>query len=425
MGCLVGMAAAGKCGVSAPEQALDQHNTGCTSDKESRSDACVSAIHRFCWSVTYPEDSGIDQFKTFGVFKEHLPGKIHISCVKAEWSGAVTLDELQKHDKHCTLEHGSQNRHCLVAVHHFCQVTLGGPWLNYAGTIQEVTDEVLKTLYVQCFKPARKEIVLHDTLKDYDDSCKSQDKIPWHRDDCYLAASKWCQSLGHSGGITQEVDETLGVTVACYDDVFSNWVYVVRSSKFYAAEKQVDIVCSLDFDIREPQDRDKIVSRTPQYLKTELYDNSGSSQTLYSSFTVSQELKEKSIFTHRRIFTISASSTANLEINAPYVTAGGSLTLSASSTKDISLTGENWRTVTYTEESRVEVAPGKSVVKEAVVTKAKLRVPWKATVITGLGYETTIDGEWQGITTYNFQVKQVECIEQLRNCPARAPNQNL
>jgi hypothetical protein len=70
----------------------------------------------------------------------------------------------------------------------------------------------------------------------------------------------------------------------------------------------------------------------------------------------------------------------------------------------------------------VEVAPGKAVVKEAVVTKAKLTVPWVATVITGLGYETIIDGEWQGVTTYNFQVKQIECHERLSNCPIRQPN---
>ena len=295
---------------------------------------------------------------------------------------------------------------------------------EYAGTIQEVLDN--GKLRVKCFKAVRKEFVRHDTLKVYDHSCKSQDPHPQiHTDVCYVAASKWCQSVGHSGGIPQEVDETLGVTVACYDDVFSNWAYVVRSSEFYAAEKQVDIVCSLDFDISTSKDnlKDKIVSQAPQYLKTEVYDNSGSTQTLYSSFSVSQQVNEKSIFTHRRIFTFSASSTANLEVNVPYVTAGGSLTLSASSTKDISLTKENWRTVTYTEESRVEVEPGEAIEKEAVVTKAKLRVPWTATVITGLGSETTIDGEWQGFTTYNFQVKQVECSEQLSNCPARQPNQ--
>ena len=411
------MAAAGRCGVSAPQHALNQHNPGCTSDKKIRSDACVSAIHRFCHSVIYTEESGVSRFDTLGVSKEHLPGKINISCVKAEWSDYVAMEKLQQHEKHCSLKHGSQSSHCLAAIHRFCQATLGGT--NYAGTSQEVIQKEGKVFFfVQCFKPARKEVVLHHTLADYDHSCKHHDSsYKIHTDGCYVAASKWCQSVGHSGGITQEANKE-GVTVACYTDVFSNWVYVVRSSEFFAAEKEVDTVCSLTFTTKEG----KITNQAPQFLKMEVYDNSGSSQTLYSSFRVSQQVTEKSIFTQRRTFTISASATANLEIGLPYVNAGGKLGVSAARSKEISLTEENWTAITYNEESRVEVAPGKAVVKEAVVTKAELIVPWTATVITGLGYETTIDGEWRGITTYNFQVKQIDCSEILSNCPARQPN---
>ena len=116
-------------------------------------------------------------------------------------------------------------------------------------------------------------------------------------------------------------------------------MHVVRSRDFFAAEKQVDIVCSLNFTI----DGGEITNQVPQFLKMEVYDNSGSSQTLYSSFSVSQEITERGVFTQRQMFTISASSTANLEIGLPCVNAGGSLTLSAVHT--------NVTTVTYTEES--------------------------------------------------------------------------
>ena len=412
---LVGTASAGKCGVSAPQQALNQHNPGCTSDKEINSDACVSAIHRFCWSLNYtkkcdPKESG-PQIQLLGVPKERQKGKISISCIEANYSNYVTVETLQKYDKHCTLKHGSQSRHCLAAIYHFCQDVRG---TDYAGASQEVNEESGE-MYVQCFLSSRKELVLHDTLADYDDSCKSNDlSSKVHADDCHIAANKWCQSVGHSGGIAQEADKG-GVTVACYTDEFSNWAYVVRSSEFFAAEKQVDIICSLEFSIAEGV----ITNEAPQFLKTEVYDNSDSGQTLYSSFRVSQTITERSIFTQRRMFTITASSTANLEAKLPYVNAGGSLTLSAAHTKALTLTGENVTTVTYNEESRVEVEPGKAVVKEAVVTKARLRVPWNAKVITGLGHETIIDGDWHGVTTYNFQVKQIECDETLSNCPAR------
>ena len=402
--------------MSAPQQALSQHNSRCTSDKELTSDACVSAIHRFCWSLTYPVESKISRLETLGVPKEHQKGKISISCIKAEWSDYVAVETLQEYDKDCTLKRGGQSRHCLAAIYHFCKVTLNGS--DYAAGISQEVNEVNKEMYVQCFLSSRREPVPHDTLADYDSSCKGHDLIsPAHADNCHIAANKWCESVGHSGGIAQEADKG-GVTVACYTDVFSNWAYVVRSSDFFAAEKRVDIICSLDFCI----EKGEITNEAPQFLKTEVYDNSGSSQTLYSSFRVSQVITERSVFTQRRMFTITASSTANLETSLPYVNAGGSLTLSAARTKSISLTEEDVTTVTYNEESRVEVDPRKAIAKEAVVTKAKLRVPWKARVITGLGHETTIDGDWHGVTTYNFQVKQIECRKGLHNCPAKQPN---
>ena len=125
-------------------------------------------------------------------------------------------------------------------------------------------------------------------------------------------------------------------------------------------EKQVNIiiVCSLYFTI----DDGEITNQVHQFFKMELYDNKGSSQTLYSSFSVSQEITERSVFTQRRMFTFTASSTASLETSLPYVNAGGSLTLSAARTKVISLTGENVTTVTYNEESRVEVESGKAII---------------------------------------------------------------
>ena len=137
-------------------------------------------------------------------------------------------------------------------------------------------------------------------------------------------------------------------------------MHVVRSRDFFAAEKQVDIVCSLNFTIKDGV----ITNQVPQFLKMEVYDNSGSSQTLYSSFSVSQEITERSVFTQRRMFTFTASSTASLETSLPYVNAGGSLTLSAARTnlKVISLTGENVTTVTYNEESLVEVESGKAII---------------------------------------------------------------
>ena len=66
----------------------------------------MSAVYQFCESVIYTEDSGIERLKTLGVSKEYLPGKINVSCIKAEWSGVVTIEKLREHEEHCTLKHG-------------------------------------------------------------------------------------------------------------------------------------------------------------------------------------------------------------------------------------------------------------------------------------------------------------------------------
>jgi hypothetical protein len=71
-----------------------------------------------------------------------------------------------------------------------------------------------------------------------------------------------------------------------------------------------------------------IANQAPQFLKMEKYDNSGSSQTLYNSFTVSQQITEKKHILPKGecLQLASASSIVNLEAS---LNAGGSLTLSA------------------------------------------------------------------------------------------------
>ena len=399
---LVGIAAAGKCGVNGPELALSQLNRRCTSHKSSRSDACASAIHRFCQHVIY---GGQKEMKTLGVSQTHESDKIFISCVKAEWSDYVHINDLQKHDKDCTVK-GGQGRHCLAASHRFCQATLKGR--DYAGTVQEVTDKVISKLYVQCFKPSRKEHVLHNTLQKYH-SCQS--KSPFyniHTDNCYAAASEWCRHVGQSGGIPQEVDKR-GVTVACYKEEFSNWAHVERTSGYFTDEKMVTIVCDLNF--KTGSSDINIRKLTPELLQTQVYDNRGSEVTLHNSFKVSQQVTESTSFTHSHSFTISGSATTKLDVNLPYISTGGSVSISTSVTTGVSLTEDVTTTKTYENDSPVVVPPGKAITMEVIAHIGDAEVPWNATVITGLGHETTIDGKWRGIQAYNIQVEQTQGIQ--------------
>ena len=61
--------------------------------------------------------------------------------------------------------------------------------------------------------------------------------------------------------------------------------------------------------------------------------------------------------------------------------------LSASATSGVSLTSETRKTSSYSTSSSVEVPAGEGIVKEAIVQKATLSVPWTATIILSMVLE--------------------------------------
>ena len=56
----------------------------------------------------------------------------------------------------------------------------------------------------------------------------------------------------------------------------------------------------------------------------------------------------------------------------------------------------------------IPLSLSQGLVKEAIIQKAILDVPWTAEIVTlnGLGVASKIDGQWRGISTYNFRVTQ-------------------
>ena len=405
--CLVGMAAAGNCNANGPQVSLKELNSECKSSKMSRSDGCVSAMHEFCQKVTYGENEMHEE--TFGISQRHESGRIYMSCVKSDWSGMVSVPQLQEYDKECTVEEGSQGRHCLAAIHRFCKNKLDSD--SAAGISQKVNDGFYQ-FYVQCFRSPHKERILHGVLNDkkYRGSCGPFRSSRSHTDDCFEAASDWCKEKSHigsnGGGITQEVDDD-GVVVACYKAEFSTWAHIIRSADYYTDENEVVQVCDLNFDISSG----KIVGKIPQLIQSEYYDNKkAQSTTLEHTFTVSKTITEKSSFTISSSYTISASATTNLNVKLPQLDAGGSVTVSGTYTELTSLTEEVLSTTTRSKSSIIKVGPGTAVTVKAIGYKGRLEVPWSATAITALGHRTTIRGMWGGFDTYDLKIEEIEGV---------------
>ena len=155
--CMLGIAVAGRCGVSAPEKALNEIVSYCDSVSKSRTADCTAAMHRFCGNVTYPT-----AITTFGVPREFGDGEIGMSCVRTGWNGDVPIASLQHYESGCTLEK-SQGKECIKAINQHCHYSYG-IWGYIAGISQEVGQNVLG---VHCFKPTLFENVNWDDIKNY------------------------------------------------------------------------------------------------------------------------------------------------------------------------------------------------------------------------------------------------------------------
>ena len=189
--------------------------------------------------------------------------------------------------------------------------------------------------------------------------------------------------------------------MACYEAAFSGDAFIERSTDYYniIADNEIEAVCDLTFDI----DHGQMLSNIPEFLKIESYDNHASSVVLTDTFSVSKEIPTTSSFTHDHSFSIGIEVTT--EAKLPLI-GGSEIKVSASYSGGISMTEDTINTVSYFRESSVEVPPGQGIMKEAIIQRATINVPWTANVVNGLGHKIIIRGTWRGVDTFNFRVEQ-------------------
>lgn len=150
----------------------------------------------------------------------------------------------------------------------------------------------------------------------------------------------------------------------------------------------------------------------PNYLKIETYDNRASSVELNSDFEITKEVSETSSFTSTTSVTIGAEVSISLELP---IFSDGEITLSTSVTNEVSMTKETTKTTSYTTTSPVAVPAGKAIIKQAIVLMANLDVPYTAVGINGLGSKAVIRGQWKGVSSYDFEIKQRDTVK--GGCP--------
>ena len=205
--------------VSLPVATLSEFHSGCNEVtlNQSRSSECLTAMHQFCQKVLFNGEQPTSGH-LLGVSREVRDPVIGLSCVSACWYGNVSIGDLKNANNGCELS-TSQSAECLSAIHRYCSNRFGS---QYAGISQEVVASG-GSLEVACFERTDiAETTPWNVLTDLQSGCVFNRSATAY---CFSAASRWCQSQGASGGITQEFNSD-GVTVACYDAAFSGDVFV-------------------------------------------------------------------------------------------------------------------------------------------------------------------------------------------------------
>ena len=198
-----------------PDKTLRQFHAGCNTNIRNCHPDYVAAMHRYCNSIKFPWYK--PEARLMAASREHANNVIYFSCVKSAFAGYVAISELKMYFSHCRRT-GSQTGACLAAVHRYCEAKYCG--VADAGMAQEVPPD---SLYVTCFKSSLKKVLPLATLTAKHKSCNSLGVSA--SDNCFAAASRWCNGQGHSGGITQEAGNG-HIVVACYDSLYSAGVSV-------------------------------------------------------------------------------------------------------------------------------------------------------------------------------------------------------
>ena len=193
-----------------PNKRLHEFHPGCNTDGKSRHPDCVAAMSRYCNNIQFSCNRPVHAITA--VSQEHANGWIVFGCIESTYAGPVPMSTI--HHLHGGCRHGnSQSMDCLAATHRFCTP-------GHAGLTQEVAAP--DSLWVTCFKASLEQMVSIGELQAMHYPCSMGTS---NSDDCFAAASRWCISRGHNGGITQEATGN-HIHVVCFKSLHDASAFV-------------------------------------------------------------------------------------------------------------------------------------------------------------------------------------------------------
>ncbi|XP_068122379.1 tachylectin-2-like [Hyperolius riggenbachi] len=170
-------------------------------------------------------------------------------------------------------------------------------------------------------------------------------------------------------------------------------------------DHSIERITSLDFLVNEG----RVISVGPELVTEQIYDNKLSSVSLQATFTVSKTYEASSSFSHDHGLSCNVKAKANIKAGIPTIISGSlEVGIDRSTEQNWNITKTNTNKVEFSNQFHFQVPPGKALKQMALVQKAMVEVPYRASVRTTFSNETTISGLWKGVCYFNLYVKQAD-----------------
>ncbi|KAM4050168.1 uncharacterized protein ACNLHF_013944 isoform 2-T3 [Anomaloglossus baeobatrachus] len=245
---------------------------------------------------------------------------------------------------------------------------------------------------------------------------KTQDFKEWMKTVTVAGGSGWC-SLTHfmsfcPGGKLWCVEKGSGNIYK--GSLPDNGAYLANAEKLgnnynifpflsFTKDKTISNIISFEF----LPEKGKRSSENPEVIEERVYDNRRSSTALKHTFTFDKTVRSSSSFSQEHGFTIEVGASLKFKAGIPcIVETEAKVEINVSTTNTWSFTETNETEVKFSSSSEVDLPAGNAIRVVASVAKAVLVVPYRARIRTIFGFETEIEGTWNGVSLYNLMVRQ-------------------
>jgi len=156
-------------------------------------------------------------------------------------------------------------------------------------------------------------------------------------------------------------------------------------------------------------DQQKVVSTMPEVIATQTYDNRDSDSEMEDVFVVKKEITNTSTFEHDHSLDVSIGVSTMFKAGIPFLaTNKTTVEINTSTSNTWKFGEENTTTQSWEHSTPVKVPARGFIQRTGTVTRGNMDVAYRAKIRAADGSISWIEGTWNGASTINLVVKQVD-----------------